>query len=697
LKNSIFNPLVISCFTIVCPAYGAGISGVSERSAGQLEEVQVTGSALANTGLADAEAASVGTVLAAQIAHRPALRPAELLETIPGMVVTQHSGDGKANQYFLRGFNLDHGSDFANYVDGMPINMVSHGHGQGYTDLNFLIPELVDRIVYRKGPYYAEAGDFSSAGTARTSYARAMANQTVKLTVGENDYARLLAFGGVAAADGQLVYALESQQNDGPWQVPEGFDKANGVLKYSGGDRKQGYSLTAMVYQANWTSTDQIPQRLVAEGSVDRYGSLDDSTGGDTHRYSLSAEIWSVLNDGLNLQSQFYVVDYGLRLSSNASYYSRDNSDDPEVRGDQFTQFDNRLTLGGQLDFTQALSAVHELRYGGELRLDDINDVGVGFSQRGLIYDLFASAAVEEQALGVYGSVHSQWTAWFASIAGLRYQTIDVAVADKLDATAGGRDREALLSPKLSLRFGPFASTEFFINYGEGFHSNDARGVVRKESAVPLISSSVGYELGMRSLLANDIQLSVVAFRLDLDSELVFVGDESTTEPRDASRRQGLEVSVFYQPVDWFVLDMDVASSETEFKQLQVDEGQVLGKYVPDSVEQVFAMGASIDLDNGVYGGLRLRYFGPRKLTEGGDVESAASKSVNANIGYRFKSGISLGLEVINALDERDDDITYYYASRTLSERNAGIEPQLDRHSHPMEPRTYRGTLAYHF
>jgi hypothetical protein len=588
---------------------------VSERSAGQLEEVQVTGSALASTGLADAEAASVGTVLAAQIAHRPALRPAELLETIPGMVVTQHSGDGKANQYFLRGFNLDHGSDFANYVDGMPINMVSHGHGQGYTDLNFLIPELVDRIVYRKGPYYAEAGDFSSAGTARTSYARAMANQTVKLTVGENDYARLLAFGGVAAADGQLVYALESQQNDGPWQVPEGFDKANGVLKYSGGDPKQGYSLTAMAYEADWTSTDQIPQRLVAEGSVDRYGSLDDSTGGDTHRYSLSAEIWS----------------------------------------------------------------------------------GVGFSQRGLIYDLFASAAVEEQALGVYSSVHSQWTAWFASIAGLRYQTIDVVVADKLDATAGGRDREALLSPKLSLRFGPFASTEFFINYGEGFHSNDARGVVRKASAVPLMSESVGYELGMRSLLANDIQLSVVAFRLDLDSELVFVGDESTTEPRDASRRQGLEVSVFYQPMDWFVLDMDFASSETEFKQLQVDEGQVLGKYVPDSVEQVFAMGASIDLDNGVYAGLRLRYFGPRKLTEGGDVESAASKSLNANIGYRFSNGISLGLEVINALDERDDDITYYYASRTLSERSASIEPQLDMHAHPMEPRTYRGTLAYHF
>jgi outer membrane receptor protein involved in Fe transport len=321
----------------------------------------------------------------------------------------------------------------------------------------------------------------------------------------------------------------------------------------------------------------------------------------------------------------------------------------------------------------------------------------VGFSQRGLIYDLFASAAVEEQALGVYSSVHSQWTAWFASIAGLRYQTIDVVVADKLDATAGGRDREALLSPKLSLRFGPFASTEFFINYGEGFHSNDARGVVRKASAVPLMSESVGYELGMRSLLANDIQLSVVAFRLDLDSELVFVGDESTTEPRDASRRQGLEVSVFYQPMDWFVLDMDFASSETEFKQLQVDEGQVLGKYVPDSVEQVFAMGASIDLDNGVYAGLRLRYFGPRKLTEGGDVESAASKSLNANIGYRFSNGISLGLEVINALDERDDDITYYYASRTLSERSASIEPQLDMHAHPMEPRTYRGTLAYHF
>lgn len=675
--------------------FAAGVSGELARD---IEEVYVGGDA--TPVLANSEAASVGTVLAAQIAHRPALRPAELLETIPGMVVTQHSGDGKANQYFLRGFNLDHGSDFANYVEGVPVNMVSHGHGQGYTDLNFLIPELVERIVYRKGPYYAEAGDFASAGSARTAYKRKVEKQTVKLSVGENGYGRMLAYGGVAVADGQLVYAIESMKNDGPWVVAEGFDKKNGVLKYSSGDDDRGYSVTALAYEADWTSTDQVPQRLVDDGSLDRYGSLDDSTGGDTHRYSLSANMWSQLSDTLHLDSQFYVFDYALRLTSNASYFSRDDVDDPDFRGDQFTQFDNRLSYGGQLDFSQVLNSRHELNYGAELRLDDINDVGVGFSQQALIYDLFARAAIDEIALGVYGSVHSQWTDWFATIAGLRYQTIDVSVDAKRVGDDEGDDREALLSPKLSLRFGPFANTEFFVNYGEGFHSNDARGVVRGGSAantVPLMSESTGYELGMRSLLARDVQVSLVLFRLDLDSELVFVGDESTTEPRDATRRQGVELSVFYQPVDWFVLDVDYAASNTRFKNQQFDGATALGKNVPDSVENVFAMGASVELDNGVYGGVRLRYFGPRKLTEGGDIESDASQILNANLGYRFDNGVSLGLEVINVLDDSDDDITYYYASRTASERTAGIDPIDDFHSHPMEPRTLRASLSFEF
>ena len=695
MKKIFYIMMAVSLAAPHSLVFAAGVSGELVRD---VEEVYVAGDAATAQSLANSEAASVGTVLAAQIEHRPALRPAELLETIPGMVVTQHSGDGKANQYFLRGFNLDHGSDFSNYVDGVPVNMVSHGHGQGYTDLNFLIPELVDRIVYRKGPYNAESGDFSSAGSARTAYKRQIDTQNIKLTVGENGYGRVLVYGGDDMAGGHLVYAIESMQNDGPWQVEEGFDKKNAVLKFSHGEFDRGYSLTALAYEADWTSTDQIPQRLVRSGAIDRYGSLDDSTGGDTHRYSLSAELWSQLSDSLRLDSQFYVFDYELRLTSNASYFSRDDIDDPDFRGDQFTQFDNRMGYGGYLAFSQILSKQHELNYGAELRIDNISDVGVGFSQQAKIYDIFARAAIDETALGVYGSVHSQWSDWFATIAGLRYQTIDVSVEAKRIGDDEGDDREALLSPKLSLRFGPFAETEFFINYGEGFHSNDARGVIRAAGdSVPLLSESTGYELGLRSLLAQDVQLSLVLFRLDLDSELVFVGDESITEPRDATRRQGIEVSVFYQPVEWFVLDVDYATSKTRFKNQQFDGATALGKNVPDSVENVFAMGASIELDNGIYGGARLRYFGPRNLNEAGDVESSASHILNANIGYRFNNGVSLGLEVINVLDDSDDDITYYYASRTAEERLAGIDPIDDLHSHPMEPRTFRASIAYQF
>ncbi|PCK03879.1 MAG: TonB-dependent receptor, partial [Alteromonadaceae bacterium] len=291
--------------------------------------------------------------------------------------------------------------------------------------------------------------------------------------------------------------------------------------------------------------------------------------------------------------------------------------------------------------------------------------------------------------------IHSQWNDWFASVVGLRYDYFDMDVEDKLNALNSGSENDDLVTPKLSLRFGPFKDTEFFINLGKGLHSNDARGVVADE--VPLLSESTGYELGIRSTSVENLQLSLVLFQLNLDSELVFVGDDGTTEPKDASRRRGIEFSVYYQATDWFVLDADYTKSQARFKDDQFDGDQLLGNRVPDSIEDVFSMGLSFDLENGLYTGLRLRYFGPRNLTENTTVQSKSSSMVNANIGYRFNTGLAFSLEILNLTDRKGDDITYWYASRTQEERENNIEAIEDFHSHAMIPRTLRGTISYEF
>lgn len=663
--------------------HAAGIAGEVKRSA--TEEVVVTGH---NAGglHGDAEAASVGTVLADQLEFRPILRPAEVLETIPGMVVTQHSGAGKANQYFLRGFNLDHGTDFANHVDGMPVNMVTHGHGQGYTDLNFLIPELIDRMVYKKGPYYASEGDFSSAGSAHIEYANKLEKNRLQLTAGEGNYHRALLIGSTDVGSDQLTYALESLTNDGPWNVDDNYDKLNAVLKYSRGDSQQGQSLTAMYYKADWTGTDQIPQHLVDAGRLDRYDSLDDTTGGESHRYSLSAKAWGQINDKTDYEVSLYGVDYELLLAGNFTYVLND-----AVNGDQVTQFDDRKYYGGEYVIQHQLNDVHELQAGVQFRYDDINAVGVGQSVARSIYNTLSQASVEELSYAGFVSAHSQWNDWFASVIGARYQVFDVDVDDQLVPANSGSETDDLVSPTLSLRFGPFAQTEFFVNYGEGFHSNDARGVIA-DDPVPLMAETKGYEIGFRSALVDDLQLTIALFRLELDSELVFVGDDGTTEPKGASVRKGVEVGAFYQPADWFILDVDFAASEAKFTETQFDGTTALGDYVPDSIDTVFSMGASFDFDSGVYGGVRVRYFGPRNLNESGSEESDETQLVNANVGYRMSNGLNVGLEILNLFDAEDDDITYFYESQAPGE--AAFE---GRHSHPVEPRTVRVNVAYDF
>ena len=348
-------------------AFGGGIP----TSTGWLEEVVVSGK-LERLG-GDPASATVGIATSEQLDLRPVLRTGELLEVVPGLVVTQHSGSGKANQYFLRGFNLDHGTDLATSVDGVPVNMPTHAHGQGYTDINFVIPELIESIEYRKGTYYADTGNFSAAGAVNLRYRSALDAPFVSVESGDDDYLRGLFAASPEIGGGTLLMALEHSTTNGPWLLEERFHKTNALLRYSHETAGGRFAVTAQGYDGEWRSTDQIPLRAVQSGALDRFGFVDPTNGGESHRYTLAADWYEQLGEG-RLHAQAYAIDYRLDLFSNFTY-----AVDTE-NGDQFEQFDDRRVYGGQLNWTRPIDLMglsHELDLGLELRRDDIDTVGL--------------------------------------------------------------------------------------------------------------------------------------------------------------------------------------------------------------------------------------------------------------------------------------------------------------------------------
>ncbi len=614
---------------------------------------------------------------------------------MPGVVITQHSGSGKANQYFLRGFNLDHGTDFRVTVDGIPVNMPTHGHGQGYSDLNFLIPELVDAVRYQKGPYYAEQGDFSAAGAADLSYVTSLRQGIAQVTPGGYGYGRLLVADSAKVRGGDLLGAVEYGTNDGPWKLPEDFRKLNGVLRWNRGDAARGFTLTAMGYDGRWNSTDQIPERGVREGTLDRYGFVDGSDGGRSHRYSLSAELRRGSAEALT-RANAYVLRYGLELFSNFTYFL----DDPE-NGDQFEQQDDRTVAGFQVE-RQRLSNWRgreiETTWGFQARGDDITN-GLFHTRERQRLSTTRQDEVREILAGPFAQARVSWTPWLRTVAGLRADYLHADVDSDLADNSGTED-DVALSPKLSFLLGPWKETEVYLNLGYGFHSNDVRGATIRvdpraginsgetvQRVDPLVRAR-GADLGVRTELLPHLQTAVTLFVLDLDSELVFVGDAGGTDASRPSRRTGVELQSFYRPRPWLAFDADLAFSRGRFT-----DRDPAGDRIPGSIETAVGAGISVDDLRNAFGSLRLRYFGPRPLTEDESVRSGSSTLVNARLGYRFANGLSLALEVFNLLDETASDIDYFYESRLPGE----AAPVEDVHFHPAEKRSARLAMEWRF
>lgn len=673
-----------------CVLAGAAIAAEAKDD-GRLEAVVVTGHY--DNGVGTSDAASAGSVTAKLLENRPALRPGEILEFVPGVIVTQHSGDGKANQYFLRGFNLDHGTDFATSVAGIPVNMRTHAHGQGYTDLNFLIPELVERIDYKKGPYYAELGDFANAGAAQIGLFNALPRGIASLTLGQNNYTRALLVDSIATGNGSLLFGLDLSRNDGPWEEPENFHKVNGVLRYSNGSKDNGFSITGMAYSAHWDSTDQIPLRAVDENIIDRFDSLDPSDGGETHRYSLSFEGARSDTEGRS-DIVVYALKSDLKLFSNFTYFL-----DNPIDGDQFEQAEERQMAGFNMSHTwfgQLGDYKSDTRIGLEGRYDKLDPVALYTTTQRNRLDTTRRDEVKEASAGIYLSNTTYWSDWFRSVIGARFDKYHFDVESNV-AENSGSESDSITSPKLSLIFGPWSQTEFFVNYGEGFHSNDARGTTQQVTAkdndpidpvTPLVKAR-GAEVGVRTEIIAGLQSSLALWQLKLDSELLFVGDAGDTEATRASKRYGIEWSNHYIATDWLLLDLDLSASHARFT-----EDDEAGNYIPGAVDKVASFGVTIADLGPWFAEFQLRYFGPRPLIEDNSVKSNSTTLAYLRGGYRFTQDWKMTIDIFNLFDREVSDIDYYYASRLQGEADEGVE---DRHFHPVEPRTVRASFTYNF
>ncbi len=671
-----------------------------------------------------AESSTQGTVGAEEIADRPILRSGEVLETVPGLIITQHAGGGKANQYYLRGFNLDHGTDFAIFIDDMPLNLPSHAHGEGYSDMNTVIAEFVKRVNFEKGPYYADIGNYGSAGSAHVEFFKTLPQNFIKVEGGGLlDYGRAVFGTSHRLGSGNILAGGEAYYDNGPWVHPDAFAKFNGLITYSRGDDADGFSITARAYHGKWHSSDQIPVSAVP--LVGLYGTLDPTDGGHSQRYSLQSE-WH--RQGTNSASEVvaYGFYYDLDLFSNFTYYLVD-----PVDGDQFEQQDKRWVAG--LDAHHTIFSTwsgHKMSntFGLQLRNDWINN-GLYLTQNRLRMDKTdyntgdqipsTLPATRERdrftdtILGFYAENKIQWTDKIRSVVALRgdeeiFVVNSLAYSASVNAANSGTAAKFLPSPKATLIFGPWANTEFYLQGGFSFHSNDGRGATQTiepisadnpypntpVAKIPPLVQTKGGEIGVRTVAVPHLQSTLSLWYLHSNSELQQDGDTGgTSASEQSSNRYGVEWANYYTPREHMAIDFDLANSRALFT--TIDDGDAApnssgGKRVPEAVGLVVSSGITLHDLKGFSTSMRLRYFGPRDLTSDGIYRSRQTVMLNGELGYQIKKKWRVSAEFLNMLDRADSDIDYAYESRVLPGITSGGTPigpsSFTRVAHPVEP-----------
>lgn len=640
--------------------------------------------------LGAADSANEGAVGQAQIDNRVVARTGEVLEVIPGLIVSQHSGEGKANQYFLRGFNLDHGLDFKITLDGMPINQRSHAHGQGWADLNPLIPELISAINYRKGPYYSVDGDFANAGTANIYYTDTVDRGIASVGLGQNGFYRTLLSNSPKFHNGRVLYALELSHYDGPWNNPDNYRKYNGMLRYSEGNSANGFNLTAMSYSGKWNSTDQIPYNDYKSGLISRWGAMDKSSGAIANRNSISGE-WRQSDATGTVLFQAYVIQNYLDLYSNFEY----------AAASQFNQRDSRVTSGFNLARTwniEGLGKEATNTLGLQAQNDTINNALNSTTARvrnatcQSVIDQCRSDRITQSSLGLYAENHVHWNDWFRTVAGARGDYFRFANRG-LSSSTGDNNTDTvndfIASPKLNVVFGPWAKTEYYYSVGNGYHSNDARGVtIGSGTRSQGLVKTFGQEVGIRTEIIEGLQTTLALFQLDNASEIVYVGDAGLTEDSGRrTRRTGFEFNNYLKATKWLTIDADFAYAKARFRDVGGN-----GKYIEGAVEGVASVAAIIDNQGPYSGSLQLRYFGPRPLTEDNSMRSDSTTTLNGKLGYRVNKDTKIEFIGFNLLNTQSSAIDYAVDSYTGVGGTSNTNGPY-RVFHPIESRAFRVVL----
>ncbi|MCA9673261.1 MAG: TonB-dependent receptor [Myxococcales bacterium] len=610
-------------------------------------------------------AASASVVGHRDVRLRVAHRPADVLQVTPGLYVAQHAGGGKANQYFLRGFDIDHGTDLALFVDGIPVNMVSHGHGQGYADLNWLIPETVQRMEVFKGPYYARYGDFATAGAINLVTKTRFAVNSITATGGMFETWR-----GVAALSPKIdgikpLFAAEVYGTNGPFENRERLKRYSLLAKLTRVlDSGALLSVGATAYGSGWYASGQIPDRAVSAGTLDRFGTLDPTEGGNSQRFSLFGS-YRRIGANADVALSAYLVQYRLTLYSNFTFFSRDAQN-----GDQIEQNDARWLFGlaGHYRFYRTLWGMRfDTTFGLQVR-SDVIDNDLSYDRQRERLRTVVDASVLEASISLYARERITFTPWLAALLGVRGDYFGFSVDDHLEdrGSTGSKTsgvRQALrVSPKASLVFSPHRTTDIFANFGVGFHSNDARGVVLGQGTVSPLARAIGYELGARTQLFGRLAVSAAFFVMHLQSEIVWIGDEGRTEASGASRRLGGELSAKLQLLRWLSIDADVTLSDARFVDAPADQDRV-----PLAPRLLLRSGVSASHPWGIFGRLSLVHLAKRPANEDGSIEAKGFVRLDATVGYRHKR-FAIEIAVQNALNTAWNEAQFATTSRLAGE-----------------------------
>lgn len=639
-----------------------------------------------------ANAASEGAVGGDDLLVRPMLRVADLLEAVPGLIAAQHSGSGKANQYFLRGFNLDHGTDFTTYVDDVPWNLRTHGHGQGYLDVNGLIPEVVERIDYRKGPYRADLGDFSMAGASLMTTVDRLDRPFVAVETGQYGWGRVAGGGTLPVGGGDLTLLGQYKTYDGPWELEEDLQHQSMWGKYVQQTDFGMLKVSLSGYHATWNPTEQMPESAIGHTIIgsnpqrvceDEFCAIDTTAKGETLRWILGAQL---------LADRWRATAYG-------QYYDWRMASDPTYDF-QIDQFDRRWTVGGRYEYDLIKSDALDLNIGAELRYDDIGNVGVDHDDQGVYVANIGRNAVKEGSIGVYSEATWRITEALRATGALRgnYYDFDVKVlpgSGPEGEAAVGSASDSNLTPKVGLAYALNQQVELYGNWGRGAHSNDARAVTQKALGVEGLAGGTGYEVGAR-FEVGEFKISAAYWWLNLSSELIFVGDSNAVEPKGASRRHGYELVAFWRPIEWLAIDGVYTASSAHYRDVQddpdfVDEATTpdfRGRHIEGSVESAGELGIAAVKDPWELSA-RLRYLGPYPLVPSGRFKADSEIMLNVRAAYKFQH-ITVYGEVLNVLDHEGKDIVYYYDS-------IYSPTGFDRYSRAEEPRTVRVGVKYEF